>query len=82
MHNFAKRNAKCFPLHIAAQRGNLKLSKYTIMDIIVDNIPRYLIGEMQFHWAAQEGHYKLCSTVHSRFKKARFKKESRFKKDC
>ena len=61
MHNFAKRNVECFPLHIAAERGNLKLCEH-IVDRIADN-PRYLIGEMKFHWAAQEGHYKVCNLI-------------------
>ena len=51
-----------FHLHIAAERGSLKgffssniLCEH-IMDRIADINPRYLIQEMPFHWAAQEGH--------------------------
>ena len=36
MHNFVKRNVKCSPMHIAAERSNLKLCEH-IMDRIVDN---------------------------------------------
>ena len=55
MHNFVKRNVKVSPMHIAAEGGNSELCEH-IMDRIADNNPRYLIGEMPFHWAAQKGH--------------------------
>ena len=60
MHNFVKRNVKCSPMHIAAERSNLKLCEH-IMDRIVDNNQKDLVGETLFHWVAEQGHYKVCN---------------------
>ena len=50
------------PLHIAADRGNLRLCQH-IMNRIADKNPKDLVGETPFHFAAEEGHYKVCELI-------------------
>ena len=53
---------KYSPLHIAAERGNLRLCQH-IMNRIEDKNPKNFVGETPFHIAAEEGHYKVCELI-------------------
>ena len=69
-------------------RKNTVLSSRNLLQIIGDQMNIFwdlqtLLTTTQYHYVLfYKKKYIKDSTVHSRFKKARFKKESRFKKDC
>ena len=52
---------KCSPMHIAADRGNLKLCQH-IIDRSDDKNPKYLNEETPLHWAAQKITSKILVT--------------------
>ena len=53
---------KCSPMHIAADRGNLQLSKH-IIDRSSDKNPKDLYGETPLHWAAENGNFDMCKLI-------------------
>ena len=53
---------KCSPMHIAAERSNLKLCQH-IIDRIEDKNPKDSFGETPFHWAAEEGNFDVCKII-------------------
>ena len=55
-------NFKCSPMHIAAERGNLKLCQH-IIDRVKDKNPKDFFGETPFHWAAREGNFDVCELI-------------------
>ena len=63
MHNFVKRNVKCSPMHIAAERSNLKLCEHIMDRIVVDNNRKDLVGETSFHWAPSRSYARSLQSL-------------------
>ena len=53
---------KCSPMHIVAERSNLKLCQH-IIDRIEDKNPKDFFGVTPFHWAAEEGNLDVCKLI-------------------
>ena len=65
-YKFSKMNkngmVKCSPLHIAAERGNLKICQH-IIDRFDDKNPKDLKEETPLHWAASKNHFEVCKLI-------------------